>query len=440
MTLPRGGTDTNVPGEAKLPRSVINAPKCPTVDLVRRYFFLAFALPALVLPASSYGHATERVGLREGWRVIDRETEDDVNGPYRVDSCRRQARGYRVRCRATSAWGLADDGRMTATDLVYATKDRGGYHVTERDYDYSTRGDGRGRCDRAVQACPPQPGVSDDWRDGWVRVLGASGDTTAWLGAYDSLAASNSQLVVASEDGVERPERRIDTPALDVGPRDGREQVVYSQCNPRPCELRRYDPQTKTESGLPRTSSANCRESAPALWGKTLVFSRETIPDWDGPKCETGIYRQTGDGRPRLVHRTPGGVDVTVKDMDVAGGALAYLLYRGSDGRHEVWLRAGRSDPFERIHSEIIYLPRHNPIHDVDIAGSHVYWTTGSDEDGGDDRSKRIFRRSLSGGPTERATGTFAFYSAAFTAEWGFYGDERGIHRVALPYQQWVPE
>jgi hypothetical protein len=410
------------------------------VNLVRRYFFLAFALVALVLPATSYAHPTKRVPLREGWRVIQLETNDDPNGPYRVDSCRRQASGYRVRCRATAAWGLADDGRMTATDLVYATQDGGSHHVTDRDYDYSTRGDGRGQCDRTVEACPSRPGVSDDWRDEYVSVLGASGETTAWLALRNSRDAPGSPLVLASGNAVARTEQRIDTPAIDVGPRDGREQVVYSQCNPRPCELRRYDPQTKEEFGLPRTSSANCRESAPALWRGTIVFSRETIPDWDGPKCETGIYRQTGNKRPRLVHRTPGGEGVTVKDMDAAGGAVAYLLYREPDGRHEVWLRAGGADAFERIHSEVIYLPRHNPIHDVDIAGSHVYWTTGSDEDGGDDRSKRIFRRSLSGGPTERAVGTFAFYSAAFTTEWGFYGDELGIHRLALPYQQWIPE
>ena len=402
-------------------------------------YFLAFALAALALPVTSYGHATKRLTVKEGWQAIQRETNDDPNGPYRVDSCRRQARGYQVRCRATAAWGLADDARMSATDLVYATRDGDGYHVTERDYDYWTRSDGREQCDRTVQACPPRPGVSDDWRDEYVSVLGASGNTTAWLALRNSREPPGQPLVLASGDAVERTDQRIDTPAIDVGPRDGREQVVYSQCNPRPCALRRYDPQTKEEFGLPRTSSANCREGAPALWGNTLVFSRETIPDWNGRKCETGIYRQTGDGPPRLVHRTPGGESVTVKDLDVAGGAIAYLLYRQSDGRHEIWLRATRSEPFERIHSEVIYRPRHNPIHELDIAGGYVYWATGSEEDGGDDRAKQIFRRPLSSGPTERAAGTFVFYSAAFVADQFFYGDELGIHHASTLYQQWFP-
>jgi hypothetical protein len=240
--------------------------------------------------------------------------------------------------------------------------------------------------------------------------------------------------VIRSENTVWQADSRVDAPFVDVGRRDGRPQVSYSRCDKGPCELWRYDPETEREFGLPRTASANCRESAPALWRKTVVFYREEIP---GSTCATGIYRQRGDERPRLVHRIrlgeQGGEGAGVKDMDIQGGAVAFLLYRDSESRHEVWLKPSASGDFRRVAAQVVYRPGDVPIHELDIAGRHVYWTTGSEEDGGDNRSKHVFRQPLSGARAERAVETIPFFRAAFTSTRFLYSDERGIYRTPMP-------
>ena len=273
--------------------------------------------------------------------------------------------------------------------------------------------------------------------DKFVGSLTGFGDTLAWMDAAND-DSRRANVVIASGTKVERTGLRIRYAPLDVGPRNGRAQIVYSRCVENgDCELFRYDPKSRREFKLRPTSSRNCRETAPALWRGTVVFYRRQLDYRGAPRCRTGIYRQTGTDRPELLRRVEPADDYGsrnyVAEIDVRGKSIAFLLRREEGRRQEVWLRPDDDTEFERVASGAsLYLGCTCGLYEVQIVGPRVYWTQ-ADGQGQDFGKRRIVRRAIAGGPTEYSVNRFVLTSAAFSTTRLFYGDRTGVYRTEMP-------
>ena len=273
-----------------------------------------------------------------------------------------------------------------------------------------------------------------------VGSLTGFGDTVAWMDVRDDdREARRADVVIASGTKVTRTGLRIYRHApLDVGPRSGRAQIVYSRCVENDdCELFRYDSKTRREYKLRRASSRNCRETAPALWRGSVVFYRSQLEYRGAPKCRTGIYRQSGTGHPELVRRVdPSGDQGSrnyVAEIDVRGKAIAFLLRRDEGRQQEVWVRPANDAEFEQVASgSTYYTGCICGVSEVQVVGARVYWMQ-DDGQGEDYGERRIVRRAIAGGPTEYSTDRFAFTSAAFSTTHLVYGDATGVSRTQMP-------
>jgi hypothetical protein len=122
-----------------------------------------------------------------------------------------------------------------------------------------------------------------------------------------------------------------------------------------------------------------------------------------------------------------------VRDIDVRGDTVVFLLYRDEASEHEVWLRSGPGQRFKRVSAQSVYRPGQQPIHETDIAGQYVYWTTGTEADAGEDRLSQMFRKPVVGGPVERPADPFTFHSAAFTDDHVVFTAPKGTYRRDIP-------
>lgn len=404
---------------------------------------LITGLAVLAIAAPSHGHATQKVTAKEAWLVLKQAvTEDHADGTgaiIHLDSCVRQARGRRVQCRATYGFGLADDGRRVCEASPRVTQDRNQYHVTPRNYECTFRSDGREPC----YDTPDCPGPGQVVYYGGFS-LTTHGPVSAWLYGRRSDDPPGWPLVVADEDGVAETDIRVTAPFIDLGLRHGRPQIAYSHCGEGgDCDLWRYDPSAGREFELQEASSDSCREVTPAVWDDTVVFYREPIPTRNAPPCRAGIYQQTGDRRPELLRRIDPDrrrrVNRTeMEDVDVRGDTIAFVLYRDERSEHEVWLRPSAGASFERVTAQRVYRPGQQPIHETDIAGDYVYWTTGSEADRGEDRESLMFRSRLGGGSTERPADPFMFFTAAFDDDHVLFTAPKGTFRRDTP-AEWEP-
>ena len=281
--------------------------------------------------------------------------------------------------------------------------------------------------------------------DGGVGTLRAFGETAAWLDPRDDGSGRRAELVITSGTRVKRTKVRISPSAsLDVGPLNGRAQVVYSRCVQNDdCELFRYDPKRRREFKLRRTSSPNCRETVPSLWRTTVVFYRDPIHARDVPKCRAGIYRQTGKGRPELLRpvdprrRPADGYPANqVSGLETRREALAFTLTRqtGTDDEEAqvIWARPSDDARFTAVARGETWKDRPLAVSLAGIVGSRVYWTrqTGSSREYSADAD--LYRQPLTSGAAETTSGDFGF-SAAVTGTNVFYSDRTGVYRAGFP-------